>query len=117
MFFRKSTVKRLARFVLLLSLLSFSGCASEKENRNKMSENMSALMDMLARDPDLCKKYYARVKKEGLFPLKYSREYTVKNEKPEDPFLKKCRKRISALSYTRIGFGLLRVLYGSHLLS
>ena len=53
---------------------------------------------------DKRKEYIAELKNNGLFPLKYSKVYTVKNYNNNVSLGSKMRRRIRNLSYTRTGF-------------
>ncbi|MBQ6020684.1 MAG: glycosyltransferase [Clostridia bacterium] len=56
------------------------------------------------------KKYIGILKENGLFPLKYSKSYTVRNEKKDSGFKTSVKRRIRNLSYTRTGFMLSRMI-------
>ena len=72
---------------------------------------MTMVMQTISAMPaEACKKYLAELKEKGLFPLKYSLTYTVRNRKDTDRFLKRIKKRFYSLCYTRFGFYCLRFL-------
>ncbi len=72
---------------------------------------MTTVMQMIAADPELYKEYYIYVEQKRLFPLKYNKQYTVKNSKLGDSVFKIIKRRILSISYTKAGYFFLRFLY------
>ena len=75
---------------------------------------MTKVMQMIAAEPQSYKDYYVQAKQKRLFPLKYNREYSAINSKQNDSFIKTIKKHIYSLSYTRVGYHFLRLLYKIH---
>ncbi|MBQ1503697.1 MAG: glycosyltransferase [Clostridia bacterium] len=72
---------------------------------------MTMVMQTIAASPKKFAGYMAEVKSKGLFPLKYDRQYTEKKIQPGDSFLRKSKKRVLSIAYTRPGYLMLRVCY------
>jgi hypothetical protein len=76
---------------------------------------MTIVMQMIAAKPKLFKEYYFQAKQKRLFPLKYDKQYTVNNSKPNESFIKNLKRRIYSLSYTRTGYHILCILHKIHI--
>lgn len=56
------------------------------------------------------KEFLKELKEKRLFPLRYSKQYTVRNETGSARWKTKIKRRIRRLSYTKVGFFLCRML-------
>ena len=74
---------------------------------------MSTVMTYIASLPaDQYQDMLKTVKGRGVFPLRLRMKYRPHSAKPEYGFKKKVRAFLRDISYTRIGFSLLRILFG-----
>lgn len=77
---------------------------------------MTTVMQMIALEPNTYEKYYDQVKQKGLFPLKFNKQYTVSNRKQDDSVLKKIKKHVYSISYTKTGYYLLCIMKKIHVI-
>ncbi len=113
---RASTEKRISSYIAAsadMLQLAKSKISKDVSCYTNMYLWMSIVMTFIASLPDdQYRDMLTRVKERGVFPLKLKMKYRPHSERPEYGFKKKVRSFLRDTSYTRIGFFLLRMLFG-----